>query len=266
MHSMQAKPLRRSPAPPALSTAASDRGRIRLLARAVAALTALASNARALADLEPFTLAVLPDTQGYSFAAAAGGLRLFELQTQWLAERRTSLNLRFVSHVGDIVDNGSSIPQWQAAAAAMDRLRGVVPHAVLPGNHDDAVVGKKASGLAQYASYMGPGRFAAFAYDPSRPIAADNFFGGFMPEDFGGVVSPINLGNAYQLFTSGQGHTFLHLSLEWQPDYSGVGGVLTNRKVLQWAQSVIDRFPGLPTIVTTHEDLRDAPPYAQGPS
>ncbi|MFN4241937.1 MAG: metallophosphoesterase [Tepidisphaerales bacterium] len=214
------------------------------------------------AGVAPFTVAVLPDTQGYSFAAASGGLRLFEVQTSWLAAQRETLNLRFISHVGDIVDNGSSIPQWEAAAAAMDLLRGVVPHGVLPGNHDYASTGNKASGLANYTTYMGPSRFDAFRYDPSRPVSETNFFGGFMPDDFGGVSSSINIGNSYQLFTSGQGHTFLHLALEWQPDYSGIGGVLTDRKVLQWAQSVIDRFPGVPTIVTTHEDLRDADPNA----
>jgi len=50
--------------------------------------------------------------------------------------------------------------------------------------------------------------------------------------------------NSAQTFSAG-GYQFLHLSLEMQ----------AGEAVLQWAQSVLDRHPGLPTILNTHDYL-----------
>jgi hypothetical protein len=228
----------------------------------IAAFSLLLASAAAPAALaQPFTVVVLPDTQVYSFITATNPARpkYFEIQTQWIADNAAARNIKFVSHVGDIVDNVTA-GQVAAAETALDILDGRVPYAVLPGNHDYNAVGRKQPGdLSTYQAAFGPARFADKLWDGGKNITATNYFGGYMPDDFGGVVSDINVGNSWQVFQGG-GRMFLHLSLEWQPNYSGIGAVLTNRKVLEWAESIIDQFPGMPTIVSTHEDLRDADP------
>lgn len=79
-----------------------------------------------------WTLAVLPDTQHYS--------RLwphhFETQTKWLVENHAALNIKYVLHEGDIVNTAADTQQWTNSRVAMDRLNGVVPYVVSPGNHD----------------------------------------------------------------------------------------------------------------------------------
>jgi hypothetical protein len=49
------------------------------------------------------------------------------------------------------------------------------------------------------------------------------------------------IGNSVTTFTAG-GYEFIHIGLEMEPD----------DKVLDWAQSTVDRHAGKPTIVTTH--------------
>ncbi|NJL30919.1 MAG: PEP-CTERM sorting domain-containing protein [Phycisphaerales bacterium] len=232
-------------------------------AYATAILLSLAGSAPVLA--EPWRMVILPDTQGYAFATASNpaGLRLFESQTNWIANNKESMNIRFVSHVGDVVDN-SNTGQWTAADTAMDVLDGIIPYSVIPGNHDYNRVGYKTDvdSLSGYRTWFGPQRYLPYQWDGVSPLSNTKFFGGYMPETWNGVTSDINFGNSYTFFTAG-GRTYLHLGLEWQPDYSGVGAVLGNRGVLNWAQSIVDQYPGMPTIVTTHEDMRDADP-AQG--
>ena len=51
-------------------------------------------------NLENFTIIVLPDTQYYS----EGNLHVFDNQTQWIVNNIDEMNIVFVSHLGDIVD------------------------------------------------------------------------------------------------------------------------------------------------------------------
>src|SRR4051794_36892986 len=89
------------------------------------------------ADNTPFTVVVLPDTQFYAQSYPA----TFDAQTQWILDHLGTNNIKFVTHVGDIVQNAASGPdrnliEWQRADAAFDRLDGFVPYSVALGNHD----------------------------------------------------------------------------------------------------------------------------------
>ncbi len=167
---------------------------------------------------EEFSMVILPDTQGYSFATASNpnGLRLFESQTNWIVANQANRNIKFVSHVGDIVDSGSSSAQWDAAVSAMNLLNGVVPYSVLPGNHDYNSSGNKSTvdALSNYRTRFGPTRFAPYQWNRTDPLGPTQFFGAFMPTTWNGVTSDINVGNSYSYFEAG-GRTFLHLALEW---------------------------------------------------
>ena len=78
-----------------------------------------------------FTIAFLGDTQNYSSDYPA----IFNQVTQWLADNKAARNIQFVVQDGDIV-NGDATNQWNNARAGMSKLDGVIPYAVVRGNHD----------------------------------------------------------------------------------------------------------------------------------
>ena len=98
-----------------------------------------------------FTVVVLPDTQFYSESYPG----IFDNQTQWIANETDNLNVVFVTHEGDIV-NQDIVGQWQKANHSLSKLDGQVPWAVLPGNHDFAADGS----LTNYNTFFGYNRFA----------------------------------------------------------------------------------------------------------
>ena len=109
-------------------------------------------------DVEPFTIVMLPDTQLYSQSFPD----LFHGQTKWIRDQAKSQNIVFVSHVGDIVQNGDAAPEeWRVADAALSRLGGVVPWGVAIGNHDYDLDEPKGRGTA-YLKYFGPKRFEKY--------------------------------------------------------------------------------------------------------
>ena len=109
------------------------------------------------------TLAVLPDTQYYSQKYPLH----FEVQTRWIADSRDLLNIAFVTHLGDIVDSEAEEQQWMRADRAMRLLDGLVPYAVVPGNHDM----NSDRGTPLYHRYFPESRFAPGLFPPHRPAA-----------------------------------------------------------------------------------------------
>jgi hypothetical protein len=165
-----------------------------------------------------WTLAVLPDTQMYAAYAPA----TFLIQTEWLATHAAALDLRYVLHVGDVVNDAADPEEWARARAAMDTLSGVVPFALVPGNHDYLVDQERSSPLSIYF-----------------PVAEFSAMPGA-----GGLFDPASLDNSYHLF-SAAGEDWLVLALEWGP----------RQAVLDWAASVLDAYPERRVIVLTHAFL-----------
>lgn len=83
-------------------------------------------------DASPFSIIIIPDTQIYSWMYDS----LFYMQTDWIVKSIDSLNIQFVLHVGDIVQNCDADSEWQIADSAMGMLDGVVDYMVVEGNHD----------------------------------------------------------------------------------------------------------------------------------
>ncbi len=118
---------------------------------------------------ENFTLAVLPDTQYYTSRTTATSLSacptyasIFNAQTQWIVDHRTTNNIAFVSHLGDMTETGNNDAddsEWIVGDAAMDKLEAVtspsggIPFGFTPGNHD------LTGGSARYQSWFGATRF-----------------------------------------------------------------------------------------------------------
>ena len=116
-----------------------------------------------------FTMGVFPDTQYASAGSIPAshhfmnryGSEPYKVQTQWLADNKKAFGLKFVVHLGDVVNNSVNEGQWKAADAAMSILeKGGVPYSVLPGNHDmgpipvvGGSVNKLAEEVGRYADY-----------------------------------------------------------------------------------------------------------------
>jgi hypothetical protein len=133
-------------------------------------------------------------------------------------DNRVALNIVFVAHVGDIVDN-DMVSGWGNASYSMGLLDGIVPYLVVPGNNDGPYA------YANYNVYFPPSRFESYGY-----------YGGHYPA--GGNQNNCGLFSA-------EGYEFLVLGLE----YCASGDPIT------WAESVLDSNQGRNVIVFTHNFL-----------
>lgn len=183
-----------------------------------------------------FTVAVIPDTQGYRGARTKATPEsteplanpVFQRHTRWLADNVRRQNIVFVSHVGDIVDINNE-EQWTLARECLDRLHGVVPYALVVGNHDMTRDGD----TSLFQRFFPPERFAGLAW----------YGGAYRHDRPDQRVSAGNV-NSFQLF-SAAGLDFIHLALECNaPD-----------DVLAWAGDLLARHAARRALISTHMDL-----------
>ncbi len=174
--------------------------------------------------VDGFSIAVLPDTQGYTNALP----EVFALQTEWLAENAEHHNIRAVVHVGDLVE-GSWLPeQWEIADAAMSTLA-EIPYLIAPGNHDYGALYEQRNSRTRDTllhQYFTRSRFE------SMPT-----FGGFYPESD-------RVDSSFHTFRTGD-QDWLILALEFAP----------RDAVLDWADDIIASHPGHLVVITTHAYL-----------
>lgn len=191
-----------------------------------------------------FTLVTLPDTQFYS--QNTGGTRLAQYlsQTNWIVAQRNALNVAFVSHMGDIVQNGDAVPQeWVNANQAMsiveDQPTTLLAHGIpwggAPGNHDQTSIGNAGGANVYFNQTFGTNRFVGRRY-------------------WGGSESPTNNNNNYQLF-SASGLDFLILHLEYD-----TRSVSNYQAIMDWADAVMKAYPNRRAIVTSHWVLNTGNP------
>jgi len=88
------------------------------------------TNPLAAADGE-YTIAVLSDTQflSHDYPDVLMGM------VKTLANNQQDMNLKYVVHTGDLVQNPYAVEQWEVIRSAFDKLVGI-PYGVLAGNHD----------------------------------------------------------------------------------------------------------------------------------
>lgn len=198
-----------------------------LLAIGLASLALIAGAAAvAVRGPEKFTLIVLPDTQYYIEAFPD----LLVDQIDWILAERDTRNILMVLHEGDIVENFDSPEEWERAEAIFRPLRGVVPAAFLPGNHDMSPEGDTES----YNRFF-----------PIADFAGSGKWGGFPP---GGSE------NGYHRFTAG-GYDFGLFRLGADPFLVLMLEFCPRPEVLTWANQVLREHPESHAIVVTHAYL-----------
>jgi len=159
-----------------------------------------------------FTIIVLPDTQKYS----QNYPEIFLTQTQWIANNQDILNIEFVIHEGDIVDDSDEVEQWEVADESMSILdENNVPYSVIRGNHD--------KGTELYKAYFPVKRFSD-------------------KEWWGGEYR--NNTNNYHLLTI-QDIDLMFINLDFCP----------SEKEIQWGNSILEQYSDRKAILTTHAYL-----------
>ncbi|MFI5967426.1 LamG-like jellyroll fold domain-containing protein [Streptomyces asoensis] len=173
-------------------------------------------------DSRRFTLAVMPDTQ-YLFDGPSIDRAPVEASLRYLLERGEGgpENLVFLSHLGDLTQNGAKdeVGAISAAFGLLDR-RGV-GYSVLAGNHDVKSSTTDQRGTTPYLEAFGPSRFRG------KPT-----FGGASPDGY----------NSFHLFRAA-GREWMVLALDWRLSEQGYA----------WAADVLARHPRTPVVLTTHE-------------
>ncbi len=194
-----------------------------------------------------FTVIAMPDTQHYVDNGGANAAH-FQAQTQWIVANKDTLNIRFVTGLGDIVENGNTFDsEWQIATNAYSTIENPlttnlpdgIPFGLAVGNHDQTPNGGgDTASTTKYNEYFGISRFTGRSY-------------------YGGQHGSNN-DNHYQLF-SGGGMDFIIIHLEY--DTTPLPAVLT------WADGLLQTHSNRRAIVTTHWMLgmgMPAPFGAQG--
>ncbi|MFJ3669817.1 LamG-like jellyroll fold domain-containing protein [Streptomyces sp. NPDC090106] len=189
---------------------------------ALPAATAEAAEARWRpdADSHRFTLAVMPDTQ-YLFDGPGIDAAPFEASLRYLLEHGRDENIVFLSHLGDLTQNGAEaeVAAISEAFGLLDR-RGV-GYSVLAGNHDVRSSTTDQRGSTPYLEAFGPDRFRG-----------RKTFGGASADGY----------NTFHLFRAA-GREWMVLALDWRLSDQGYA----------WAKDVLAAHPTTPVILTTHE-------------
>ncbi len=171
------------------------------------------------AEREPFSIVLLPDTQYYSEKFP----ETYKIQTKWIRANAITKNIKFVIHLGDIVQNRHEREtEWYIARYAHKLLDGVVPYSVAPGNHDMVVEPRDTSLFNKYF--------------PSSDYDFWDWYGG----NFG------DKNDSNYCFFNAAGMSFLILNLEYAP----------GDDVLAWANTIVEKYKHHRTIVATHHYLR----------
>ena len=162
-----------------------------------------------------FTLAWESDTQYYNESFYEHQLKIHE----FLLSEREDLNLQYMFHTGDIVDDYDDPAQWANADPAYALLdEAGLPYNVLAGNHD---VGSMSNDYTQYKAFFGQQRYQ------------DNpWYGGFYEDNRG----------SYTLFSSG-GVDFLVVSQGWGP----------GDEEIAWMNEILAQYPERTAILNLHE-------------
>jgi hypothetical protein len=178
-----------------------------------------------------FTLAVIPDTQ-YLFDEDRGNQAVVEKSLQWIVDHTREKNIVFTIHLGDIVNNGASA-RWgrselaQASDAFKIFDRNDIQYGVVAGNHDVPPGSfDNVRGHSTYLDYFGPSR-----------TAGNRSYCGSTGDGYN---------NCYTFMGGNQ--RFLLLALDWR----------ASDATIAWAESKLEEFAGVPTIIATHEILNSS--------
>jgi hypothetical protein len=162
-----------------------------------------------------FTFAWETDTQYYNAQYYEHQLEIHE----FVLDQREELNLQYMFHTGDVVDDSTVEQQWLNATSAYTMLDDAhLPYGVLAGNHD---VGQQESDFTAFSKYFGAERYNT-----------NEWYGGDFQDNRG----------HYDLITAG-GMDFVMLYMGWAPTDDAIA----------WMNQVIQAYPERKVMINLHE-------------
>ena len=164
-----------------------------------------------------FTIVVIGDTQNYSSNYPG----IFNTVTQWVADNKELRNIQFAIQDGDIVNNQYSTAQWDVSRAAMDKLNGIVPYAVVRGNHDRSSQYDQADRYGNGSPYSQQPTLTGHYEDPQNPNQ--------------------DMRNTFHTFEA-NGQKMLVLTID----------ISAESDVVQWANQVVEEYADHRVILDTH--------------
>lgn len=175
-----------------------------------------------------FTFVVESDTQYYNEdyegnpSQDVDGLYQYQLDIHnWILANRERMNIQYLFHDGDIIDDEPLIPEWENADAAYQMLdEAGLPYGVLAGNHD---VGHLSGDYSNFSKYFGEWRYSG-----------NPWYGGSYKDNRG----------HYDLITVG-GIDFIMVYMGW-----GIGN-----EEIEWMNQVLAQYPERKAILNFHEYL-----------
>ena len=247
----------------------------------------LAAQTTTTASATSFTIAAIPDTQNYldySHQTAAGfpfdANQLFLAQMRYVERNLKSQggDIAFVTALGDVWQHATleidpahmargfkSVPNPATAAMGLlptaktlsvetplakrgyELIAGKTPFSVVPGNHDYDATWTDANHPPSAAGAATASRGVLHAGGLNNFKSVFSSQSAFFKDQPWYVASHDDGADSAQIFVAG-GYRFLHIGLQFDAPNAS----------LEWAASVIKRFPGLPTIISTHDFLNTA--------
>ncbi|SDE20212.1 Fibronectin type III domain-containing protein [Paenibacillus sp. UNCCL117] len=165
-----------------------------------------------------YTVVWMSDTQFYSELHP----HIYESMVKWIRDQAGAMNVKYVIHTGDLVNEPKAAYQWNVADDYMQLLEDAdIPYGVLAGNHD---VGTVEIDYTTYEQYFGAERFE------DKPYYGESYKN--------------NRGH-YDLISS-NGNDFIFLYMGW--------GV--NEEDMAWMNQVLSEHPDRMAIVNLHDYLQ----------
>jgi len=175
-----------------------------------------------------FSIVVVPDSQYITayFTVFLG------IQYNWICKCAKQLNIKFVTHVGDIVEHGQNVVEWNRARTCTECLRNLeIPHGFVAGNHDAFQWNKQDN----YSNYEQTFPYSEYAKMP--------YFGGAYQE--GSYLNHFEYFNATD--RQGKLEEFLIIHIEFYP----------GPRILEWVGDILDRHKNKKAILVSHAIIWD---------
>jgi hypothetical protein len=197
-----------------------------------------------------FSIAIYPDTQNEVFA---GDNRLVN-RSNTVVSLKTLRDYRFVIHTGDITNWGwLDQSQFEVAKKGMKPLQNAgLPYSIALGNHDTGAVGwngigREYGGGAYMFNPECKERLGSECQTEKLLRRTTEFNANFTVAQYRNVwasYEPKKIENVYSIFEAA-GKKWLVLTLELWP----------RPEVVNWAKTIVSRFPSHNVIVATHSYL-----------
>jgi len=186
-----------------------------------------------------YSIIMIPDTQRYF--RAKSGPDIFQNKINWITKWSKTLNVRFITHIGDVIEDGMNDinhKEWKEShkiLSALDNFskKSLIPYSISLGDHDYNGNERPDMGYTGFVKYYGKKRYKDFKW-------------------YGGSSNTET--SHFQFFTA-NGRKILHINLEC--DAPRNTAFPKEEDQLKWAQSIINKYPGIPVLLSTHAYITD---------